>query len=97
MSGSSAKFHDTKLLVYLLLVQEKLKREKLRKELESESADREEKMQVAFATAVELQQKAQEEASALKAELARATLDGQQAIDALAVQVGITIILSMNL
>lgn len=64
-----------------------MKRENIRKELESKSAEREEKMKVEFATAVKLQQKAQEEARALKEELARTTLDGQRAIDALTTQV----------
>ena len=69
------------------LTQEKLKREQLRKELEFRSSDNDDKVQRAFATALEMQQQSAEEAAALKAELERTTRNNQQEINALAEQV----------
>ena len=65
-----------------------MRREHLRQDLELKSSDREEKMQRAFATALEMQQRTQEEADALKAELKWTTRNNQHQIDALALQVG---------
>ena len=65
-----------------------MKREDLRQTLELESSEREEKVQRAFATALELQQQSVEEVAALKTELARTEHERQQDIDALVNQVG---------
>ena len=75
------------IYIYIFL-QEKFKRENLRQTLELKSTEREEKMQQAFATALEMQQQSADEAAALKDELARTKRKSQQAIDALAAQVG---------
>ena len=50
-------------------MQEKLKREDLRHELELKSSDRDAQMQRAFAKVLEMQQKAEDEVTALKTEL----------------------------
>ena len=81
----------------LNFAQEKLKREKLEKDLERKSAERKEKMQQAFVRAVDMQQKAQEEAAALKTELAQTTRNGQREIDVLTVQVGEAVVFFTNL
>ena len=81
----------------LNFAQEKLKREKLEKDLERKSVEREEKMQQAFVRAVDMQQKAQEEAAALKTELAQTTRNGQREIDVLTVQVGEAVVFFTNL
>ena len=81
----------------LNFAQEKLKREKLEKDLERKSAEREEKMQQAFVRAVDMQQKAQEEAADLKAELTQTTRNGQREIDVLTVQVGEAVVFFTNL
>ena len=67
----------------LNFTQEKLKREKLQKELEIQSSEHDEKMQRTFATTLEIHQKSAEEAAALKAELTRTTHNNQQEIIAL--------------
>ena len=73
--------------VFASYAQEKLKREQLRQELEHKSSDRDEQVQRAFATALEMQRKSEEEAAALKAELERTKRSSQQEIDVLAEQV----------
>ena len=65
-----------------------MKREQLQQELELKSTEREQKMQRAFAAALEIQQKAEDEVAALKTKLEQTTRNGQRAIDALAAQVG---------
>ena len=69
-------------------VQEKLKHEQLRQELELKSSDRDEQVQRAFAAALEMQQKSEEEAAALGAELSRTERKRQEDINALTEQVG---------
>ena len=69
------------------LIQENIKRENLRKELEFEFLDRDERVQRAFATSLEMQRNAEKEASALKAELTMTQLKSQQDIATLAEQV----------
>ena len=69
--------------------QEKLKREQLRKELEFKSSDNDDKVQRAFATALEMQQQSAEEAAALKAELERTTRSNEEKIHALTEQVSL--------
>ena len=70
-------------------LQEKWKRENLRHTLELKSSDHDEQVQRAFATALDMQQKSEEEAAALKAELGRTERKRQKDIDTLAQQVGI--------
>ena len=65
-----------------------MKRESLRKTLEFESSDRNEQVQRAFATALEMQQKSADEAAALKAKLALTERKRQEDIEALTEQVG---------
>ena len=65
-----------------------MKREKLRQALEVESSNHDEQVQQAFAKALEMQQKSEEEAAALKAELALAKRKQQEDIDAVTEQVG---------
>lgn len=65
-----------------------MKREDLRQTLELESSEREENVQRAFATALELQQESAEEVAALKTELARTQRERQEDVDALVDQVG---------
>ena len=69
-------------------LQENLKREDLRQTLELESSKREEKVQKAFATALEMQQQAAEEVTALKSQLKWTERERQQDIDAVVNQVG---------
>ena len=70
-------------------MQEKLKREQLRKELEFKSSDNDDKVQRAFATALEMQQQSAEEAAALKAELEQTTRSNEEKIHALTEQVSV--------
>lgn len=72
---------------YAIFFQEKLRREDLRQTLELKSSDRDEKVQRAFAKALEMQQTSAEEAAALKAELARIEHKRQEDVDELAEQV----------
>lgn len=65
-----------------------MKREELREELELKSSQHDEEVQRAFVKALEMQQKSEDEAEALKAELARKTRANQQKLDALTEQVG---------
>ena len=65
-----------------------MKQENLRKELDLRSSDREKEMQRAFATALEMQKKSAEEASALKNELARTKQTNEQEMHVLKKQVG---------
>ena len=64
-----------------------MRREQLRQKLELKSSGLEENVQRAFAAALEMQQKSEEEAAALKAELARTTRNNHNNTDALAEQV----------
>ena len=68
-------------------MQEKSKRENLRTELEIKSSEHDEQVQRAFAQALEMQQKSEDEVTALKAELEWTTRISQQKILALAKQV----------
>ena len=64
-----------------------MKREELRQKLEIKSSEHDQQVQRAFATALEMQQKSEEEAEALKAELARTKRQNQQEMIALAEKV----------
>lgn len=64
-----------------------MKREELRQELELKSSEHDKQVQRAFATALEMQQKSEEEAQALKAELARSQRTNQQEMIAFAEKV----------
>ena len=68
-------------------MQESLRREHLQEKLELKSSDREEQVQRAFATALDMQQRTEAEATALKAELARTTRNNQEEMHALTEQV----------
>ena len=68
-------------------VQEAIKHERLREELELKSTERESKMHEAFVKALETQQTTEEKASALKDELAKIARNSQLEIDALTEQV----------
>ena len=68
-------------------LQETLKRKNLRQELELNSSDRDKQVQRAFATALQMQQKSEEEAATLKAELGRAERKRLEDINALMEQV----------
>ena len=70
-----------------LFVKDNLKREDLRQTLETQSSDLEIKMQQEFAAALEMQQKSAEEATALKAELARTARDNESEMNELAEKV----------
>ena len=64
-----------------------MKRENLQKELERKSSEHDEQVQRAFAKALEMQQKSEDEAAALKAELDRTTRSNDDKILALTEQV----------
>ena len=64
-------------------MQEQWKRDSLRQELELKSSDQNEKVQREFAAALEVQRKAEEEATALKTELEWATSNNEHRMHAL--------------
>ena len=77
----------SKCLTLFYCMQEEWKREQLRQELELKSSDRDDQVQRAFATALGMQQRAEEEAATLKAELEWTTRSNEEKIQALAEQV----------
>ena len=82
--------HNTCLflvITLLFLLKEKLKRENLMQTLKLKSSGREEKVQRAFAKALEMQEQSAAEAAALKSELARTERKRKEDIDALTEQV----------
>ena len=72
-------------------VQEKLKREQLRKELEIKSSDNDEQVQRAFAKALEMQQQSAEEVATLKAELELTKRSNEENLHAITQQVSLFI------
>lgn len=70
-----------------LFLQERLKQENLRKELDLRSSQREKQMQQTLSTALEMQKKSVEEAAALNDELARIKQTNKEQMHALKEQV----------
>ena len=70
MQASSIMSNSARFVLHLFL-QERLKQENLRKELDLKSSEREKQMQQTLSTALEMQKKSVEEAAALNDELAR--------------------------
>ena len=68
-------------------MQEKMKRDDLRKQLEFKSSEREEQVQRTFAKALQMQEKSAEEAAALKIELARTKENNKKELQSLVEQV----------
>lgn len=67
-------------------LQEKVKRDKLRTQLELESSERQEQIQRTFAKALQMQEKSVEEAAALKTELARKKENNEEKLQSLVEQ-----------
>ena len=68
-------------------LQEKVKCDKLRTQLELESSERQEQIQRTFAKALQMQEKSVEEAAALKTELARTKENNEEKLQSLVEQV----------
>ena len=67
-------------------LQEKVKCDKLRTQLELESSERQEQIQRTFAKALQMQEKSVEEAAALKTELARTKENNEEKLQSLVEQ-----------